>query len=304
LTDPRADAQPLYADPLLESLRTALLEHFEDAGRPDAVDFRITEEHDDIEGLAWAGDGALLLHGSLTVAADDLTEAVGDELDTLSLDRAPRFGDTLVIVLSPGFVPAPQDAADDESQSPALDPQDPQPALAEYTDATLDRIERALHTVRLGRTQEALTRAALAALVELADEEPLVSTAPVGRIVFRTRWNEEDGTHFTTLASAHHADGTATPDLDFEGFADEQLGDLSDLMWPNDGETLIVTLPGVTMLVEPCTVCDDKDCADKGGHPFMTCARCPEPFTVEHHAHPRTGCPGFAPLPARTPAPA
>jgi hypothetical protein len=299
LTDLRADAQPHYADPLLEGLRTALLAHFEGAGRPDAVDFRITEEHDDIEGLAWAGDGALLVYGSRTVAADDLTEAVGDELDTLSVCRAPRFGDTLVIALSPGFVPAPKDAGDDESQPPGFDPEDPQPALAAYADATLDRIERALHTVRLERTQEALTRAALAALVELAAEEPFASTAPVGRIVFRTGWHEEDGTHFTTLASAHHADGTATCDLDFEGFADEQLGDLTELMRPLDGETLIVTVPGVTMLVEPCTVCDDKDCADKG-HPFMRCARCPEPFTVEHYAHPRTGCPGFAPQPAPT----
>ncbi|MEV6421774.1 hypothetical protein [Streptomyces sp. NPDC051662] len=297
MTDLGTTGQPLYDDALLERLRTALIEHFSPGERPDAVDFRITEEHDEIEGLAWAGDGALLVFGPHTVAAGDLTGAVGDELDDVSDFHAPRFGDTLVIALSPDFVP---EQKNDDGEPPAFDPQDPQPALTAYDDKILDGIERALNTVRIQRTQTALTHAVVAALPAIAEEEPLASNAPVARVVFRTLW-DENGTHFSELASAHHADGAVTPDLDFEGFADEQLDHLTELLRPMDGEQLIASLPGVTMLVEPCTVCDDTNCRNKGGSAFATCAVCPEAYSVEHCAHPRSDCSGFALLPASTP---
>ncbi|GLF98214.1 hypothetical protein [Streptomyces yaizuensis] len=306
MTDLSTTARPVYDDPLLENLRAALLAHFDAPGRrPDAVDFRITEEHDTIEGLAWAGDGALLLYGDRTVAAGDLTEAVGDDLDAYSLFRAPSFGDTLVIALSAGFVPAPGASGEQEEAGtdglPAFDPQDAERLFASFDDRALDRIEQALTTERVERLHNALTVAVVAALPELAAEEPFESTAPVGRVVFGTEW-DENGTHFSCEGTAQHTDGTVTRWLEFSGDAYDALSSLTDLTYPGEGDQCIVTVPGVTMLVDPCTVCNDKDCQFKEGHASVTCVVCPEPYSTEHAAHPLPGCPGFTPLSARPPA--
>ncbi|WP_274036569.1 hypothetical protein [Streptomyces sp. MMBL 11-1] len=294
------DLNTTVGETQLAALRTALTAHFPATERPDAVDFRITEEHDEFEGLAWAADGALLVFGPRTVPAADLSDVIGDELDDITAFRAPRFGDTLVVALTPGFEPEREKA---EACPPVFDPQDPEPALAAYDDETLLRIETALNRVRVLRTQALLTEAVVAALPRLAEEEPLDSDAPVARVVFRTSWDEE-GHHFCSLASAHHANGEVTRDLDFAEFLDEQLYALTELLLPNDGHQLLVLVPGVDLEVEPCTVCDDTKCTDKGGHPSATCAACPEPYSVGHWAHPASGCDGFALVPAPRAVPA
>lgn len=295
-----SDLNTTMGETQLDALRTALTAHFPEAGRPDAVDFRITEEHDEIEGLAWAGDGALLVFGPRTVPAADLSDIVGDELDDITAFRAPRFGDTLVVALTPGFEPEQEKT---EKGPPVFDPQDPEPALAAYDDETLLRIETALDQVRVRRTQTLLTEAVVAALPRLAEEEPLDSDAPVARVVFRTSWDEE-GHRFCSLASAHHANGEVTGDLDFEEFVDEQLYTLTELLLPTDGHQLLVLVPGVDLEVEPCTVCDDTHCTVKGGSPSATCAACPGPFSVSHWEHPAAECDGFALVPAAEAVPA
>ncbi|MCY0924335.1 hypothetical protein OS965_40655 [Streptomyces sp. H27-G5] len=85
------------------------------------MEFRITEEHESFEGLAWAGDGALLYHGAKTVPAEDLTELVDDELENLTFHIAPRFSDALIVVLTPGY--APPVAADDQVEPDSGRPQ-------------------------------------------------------------------------------------------------------------------------------------------------------------------------------------
>ncbi|WP_331750873.1 hypothetical protein OG215_36670 (plasmid) [Streptomyces globisporus] len=294
------DLNTTVGETQLDALRTALTAHFPATERPDAVDFRITEEHDGFEGPAWAADGALLVFGPRTAPAADLSDVVGDELDDVTAFRAPRFGDTLVVALTPGFEPEQEKA---EACPPDFDPQDPEPALAAYDDETLLRIETALDRVRVRRTQTLLTEAVIAALPRLADEEPLDSDAPVARVVFRTSWDEE-GHHFCSLASAHHADGEVTRELDFAEFVDEQLYALTELLLPTDQDHLVVLVPGVDLQVEPCTVCDDTRCADKGGRPSATCAACPDPFSVSHWAHPAAECDGFALVPAPEAVPA
>ncbi|MFG3429606.1 hypothetical protein [Streptomyces californicus] len=288
------DLNATVGETQLAALRTALTAHFPASERPDAVNFRITEEHDDIDGLAWAADGALLVFGPRTVPAADLSDIVGDELDDITAFRAPRFGDTLVVALTPGFEPDREKA---EACPPVFDPQDPEPALAAYDDETLLGIETALDRVRVRRTQALLTEAVVAALPRLAEEEPLESAAPVARVVFRTSW-DENGHHFCSVASAHHANGEVTRDLDFIEFVDEQLYALTELLLPTDGHQLLVLVPGVDLEVEPCTVCDDTSCRDKGGRPAATCAACPVPYSVRHWAHPAAECDGFALVPA------
>ncbi|MFF8786842.1 hypothetical protein [Streptomyces sp. NPDC015125] len=298
MTDP--SDQFMIPPSLLEDLRTALVRHFATADRlPDAVDFRITEEHPHLESLAWAGDGALLIYGSAKEPTDDLAEAVGDELDALSEFRASRFGDTLLVGLSAAYMPSPPDAADD-APSRTFDPQSPYAFLDARDDTVLDRIETALYAVRRERTQRRFEETVVAALPQLAQEEWLDSASPVARVVFRALPGEwEEGPRWPFLASAHHADGSVTIDLDFDEYIGDLLAPMDEWVPASEGEHMVVVVPGVALHVEPCVVCDDTACGDKSGHAFTTCAVCPEPYRLMHQAHPQPGCPGFSALPVR-----
>ncbi|MEV6681248.1 hypothetical protein AB0N09_30920 [Streptomyces erythrochromogenes] len=149
----------VYPTALLDDLRTALIGHFTAQGAvPDAVDCRITEEHGHFDGLAWAADGAMLHTRGDTIAADDLSLAVGVVLDDLTELAAPGFGDTLVIILTPGYAPPTTAEEQDEMVGPvAFDPADPAPFFDALADKALDACGRALLGVRTARLRQRLT---------------------------------------------------------------------------------------------------------------------------------------------------
>ncbi|MFE6272250.1 hypothetical protein ACFVQ9_26055 [Streptomyces goshikiensis] len=294
--------QSVYPPSMLEDLRAALVQHFTPSGAvPDAVDFRITEEHEHLEGLAWAGDGALLHTGDRTEPADDLTGAVGDELDDLTEFIAPRFGDTLIVALTPGYTP-PLSAEDEEENAqeapgPAFDPHSPRPFLLGLDNKVLLSIEFAVRAICHERAWKRLSEYAAEALPALREEEPFDSTSPVARVVFKASWDQENGDYWSPFADVHHVDGTVTEDVDLDDSSGQVEMALADLFPPDGDDLLIIDVPGVTAAVPQCAVCHEADCRHPDSQRFTTCAVCPRPFTATHSAHPRPGCPGFSVAP-------